>query len=81
MSPKLDGSPIISGMSSVGTHHSGGHECPPYADDTADCDMLTALGQYQHDKGFYRREDAVFWVPHQRRVGKMVEFDRIHNHC
>lgn len=61
------------------SHSSNSHECPPYAVDEQHCEMLTELGEYDYYAESLpprEPEDALFWVPHQQRLGELVEFDR-----
>lgn len=62
-------------MREVGTHHGEGHRSLYQAVGHEDCELGTRVGQYEEDAGYYEREDAAFWVPHQQRQGEMVEFD------
>ena len=58
-------------------HHAEGHQCPPYVLDEEECEFLRQVGEYDYEGGHYELEDAVFWIPHQQDIGRMVEFNTL----
>ena len=47
----------------------------PQAEDQEERRLWDRVEGYEEDDGYYEREDALFWVPHQQGPGKMVQFD------
>ena len=62
-------------MPHVDVHGSVGHECSHHIRDQEDCQFWRRMGEYREEDGYYEREDAFFLVPHQQRIGEMVQFD------
>lgn len=48
-------------------HHTGGHQCPPFALDEEECELIGRPDEYGYENysDYQDPKDATFWVPHQ----------------
>ncbi|MYA38488.1 MAG: hypothetical protein F4194_00805 [Acidimicrobiia bacterium] len=67
-------------MAETRIDHSQGDRHLHQAVDQEERRLWDRVEGYEEDDGYYEREDALFWVPHQQRTGESGAIRRVYRH-